>query len=172
MYSIDFFFSKYKGIYNNGLIFPFLCILVPPFPQEGRQQTSDHAAEKETLQKPNHSRLQNFGSGSYQHGRGTVCWPSRCSFSLLLFSAFGLFQNTVHLCSCYCCPLWLWLRRLLHLSDQRGKLPLINIILIFHVVFCVNFWVLDSKMFLFENLFIVSLAQKVSLKMFLYLFLM
>lgn len=52
--------------------FFFLLLLfsVPPFSQEGCQQTADYAAEEKTLQESNHPGLQNFGCGSYKHGWG------------------------------------------------------------------------------------------------------
>ena len=52
--------------------FNFFLFSVPPFSEEGCQQTADYAAEEKTLQESNHSGLQNFGCGSYQYGWGTV----------------------------------------------------------------------------------------------------
>lgn len=43
---------------------------VSTFPEEGRQPAADHAAEEETLQKPNHPGLQDVSGGSDQHGGG------------------------------------------------------------------------------------------------------
>lgn len=48
--------------------FTFLLFSVPPFSEEGCQQTADYAAEEETLQESNHPGLQNFGCGSHQYG--------------------------------------------------------------------------------------------------------
>lgn len=58
--------------------FIFCLFIVPPFSEEGRQQTADHAAEEETLQESNHPGLQDFGCGSYQYGRGTARCLGHC----------------------------------------------------------------------------------------------
>lgn len=49
-----------------------------PFPptvsallEERRQQAADHAATKEAVQESDHPGLQDAGSGTHQHGRGT-----------------------------------------------------------------------------------------------------
>lgn len=41
---------------------------VPTFPEEGRQQASDHASETEAIQESNHPWLQDAGPGTHQHG--------------------------------------------------------------------------------------------------------
>lgn len=103
--------------------FIFCLFIVPPFSEEGRQQTADHAAEEETLQESNHSGLQDFGCGSYQYGRGSA----RCL-------RWGFAFN--HLVSCFIvsCLIslekrvilhWQWLTRLLvsahHVSLARER---------------------------------------------------
>lgn len=42
--------------------------VVPTFPEEGRQQASDHAAEAEAIQESNHPWLQDAGPWAHQHG--------------------------------------------------------------------------------------------------------
>lgn len=50
---------------NFSTVFP---TSVPSLLEERRQQASDHAAAAETVQEPNHIRLQDPGCGMHQHG--------------------------------------------------------------------------------------------------------